>query len=128
VDNRTGTLPIRRGDAALGSSLIGACIGIFLTIACLLVVWSFYHEATGMPPGKAIRPMWVTMWVGGLSCFGIVLGLPYSILGLYLAREYGNKLAAFAGLVGILVNLLIWPLSIWTFKLICTNLNLNVQP
>ena len=95
----------------LNPSWIGVIIGAVLCCLAICLQLQFRREAIAVPAGVAVWPMTFAMAEIGLDAFGLLLGVPFSILGILEARYSRNWIGLWLGVLGVTLSLLPVPIS-----------------
>jgi hypothetical protein len=95
-----------------------------LTVACL--VYRFYLAGNPFPSGSDAHPMGAEVAITIIGALTLLLGAPYSLLGIVLSR--GRLSGAVAAWAGLVLSIACLPLGWLLLKIAVASLALSVEP
>lgn len=104
-------LQSRSPDKLPDASWIGVLLGGLLCCTTLYIELNFRHAVLALPVGTSIRPMGMAVMEVGLILAGLLLGVPFSVLGMVLARAERRRVSFWLGVVGLVLGLLPMPIA-----------------
>ena len=92
-------------------SWVGVIIGTVLCCIAIGFQVEFRLALVALPANAAIRPMGLAVIIFGLALGGLLLGVPFSILGIMLARTERKRVSLWLGWIGLILSLMPLPIS-----------------
>lgn len=91
---------------------IGLVIGVTLCCAAIWFQLEFRRALEALPVEATVRPSAQAVIPIGLAVGGLIIGVPYAILGIAVANVERQRYGILLGVVALVMNLLPMPISI----------------